>query len=87
VRPYPYESFVWDWEYELCRKAEPELTAAIYLLGFIRLLQLEGECDRYRCGGRRESPHPCPYAQEIGGDSETLCTCCDGCTYGCARDV
>jgi len=32
-------------------------------------------------------PHTCPYAEEINGDSETLCTCCEDCQYECAMDI
>jgi hypothetical protein len=35
----------------------------------------------------KPEPHTCPYAEEIGGDSETLCTCCDACTYECAMNI
>lgn len=31
--------------------------------------------------------HPCPYREEIGGDSETLCNCCAACQYDCAMDI
>lgn len=45
----------------------------------------EDPCER--CGGEGESPHPCPYAEDIYGDSDTLCNCCDDCAYQCAMDV
>ena len=32
-------------------------------------------------------PHPCPYADEIGSDNETLCTCCEECQHRCAMDI
>jgi hypothetical protein len=38
------------------------------------------------CDQRGESPHVCPYAQEIGG-SNRVCTCCSGCQYQCAMDI
>lgn len=31
--------------------------------------------------------HTCPYAEEIGGDSESLCNCCGECSYQCAMDI
>jgi len=33
------------------------------------------------------APHPCPYSQEIKGDDDTLCRCCDWCERECARDI
>jgi hypothetical protein len=32
-------------------------------------------------------PHGCPYAQEIHGDYETLCNCCDECAQQCLDDT
>lgn len=32
-------------------------------------------------------PHPCPFAEEVDGDSETLCTCCPFCTENCADTI
>lgn len=34
-----------------------------------------------------EPPHTCPYAEDIGGDSDTLCTCCQDCEGECAQDI
>ncbi len=34
-----------------------------------------------------EDEHTCPYAEEIAGDSESLCICCPDCEYQCAMDV
>lgn len=45
------------------------------------------------CGGRsscKNAPveeHTCPYAEDINGDHETLCTCCEDCTRECADDI
>jgi hypothetical protein len=36
---------------------------------------------------KAESSHTCPYAEEIGGDSTTLCNCCSFCTGQCAMDI
>ena len=33
------------------------------------------------------APHTCPYAEEIAGDYETLCTCCDECETQCCQDI
>lgn len=41
-----------------------------------------------KCGHhRKERPHPCPYNQDIYGDSATLCTCCGWCQNNCAEDI
>lgn len=32
-------------------------------------------------------PHTCPYAEEINDDHDTMCWCCDDCTYECAMDI
>ena len=42
------------------------------------------ECN---CGAPAKEPHTCPYKEDINGDSETLCQCCDGCQSDCARDI
>lgn len=39
------------------------------------------------CSHEKDEPHTCPFAEEIHGDNETLCTCCDECTYQCAMDI
>lgn len=40
------------------------------------------------CGKKEaQEPHPCPYAQDIHDDNETLCTCCEDCEYECAQDI
>jgi len=31
--------------------------------------------------------HTCPYAEDISGDSETLCTCCPYCEHQCCMDI
>jgi hypothetical protein len=38
------------------------------------------------CGDYNES-HTCPFAEDIHGDSESLCNCCDYCTHECAMDI
>ena len=41
-----------------------------------------------RCGKRpAQPPHTCPYAEEIHGDRETLCECCEECEKQCAWDI
>lgn len=31
--------------------------------------------------------HTCPFAEEVRGDFESLCNCCESCSYNCAMDV
>lgn len=41
-----------------------------------------------KCGvAYAEEAHPCPFAEEINDDSETLCSCCDDCANDCAMDI
>lgn len=43
-------------------------------------------CDR--CGKNpAQEMHPCPFSEEVHGDSETLCDCCEECEGSCADDV
>lgn len=37
-----------------------------------------------RCGKPPEKPHPCPYAQDIHDDCDSLCGCCEDCEQQCA---
>jgi hypothetical protein len=40
------------------------------------------------CGcGEDIEPHGCPFAEEIHGDTESLCNCCADCEYQCAMDI
>ena len=53
-----------------------------------RIKRKDKEEKMCKCGKNpAEEPHTCPYAEEIGGDSETLCTCCEDCRYECAMDI
>lgn len=47
---------------------------------------LLGVCGRCKAG-QAQTPHICPYAQDINNDSETLCDCCEGCSQDCADDI
>ena len=41
-----------------------------------------------RCGENDAcEPHICPYAEDIHGDYETLCTCCEKCQHECCMDI
>lgn len=45
-------------------------------------------CKCQSCGVRGcTERHPCPYQEELYGDSETLCNCCDDCAHECALDI
>lgn len=45
-------------------------------------------CDaRGGCKNPAAEPHTCPFSEEINGDSESLCNCCDDCMYECAMDI
>lgn len=39
------------------------------------------------CDNPDALPHTCPIAEELRGDSETLCTCCPQCERQCGMDV
>lgn len=32
-------------------------------------------------------PHICPYKEDINGDIESLCNCCDDCQNICCDDI
>ena len=40
-----------------------------------------------KCQNPATAPHTCPYQDEINGDDETLCTCCESCEHSCAMDI
>lgn len=40
-----------------------------------------------RCGGEGLSDHTCPYAEEMHGNYDTICNCCESCMYQCAMDI
>lgn len=46
---------------------------------------LDGEAQP--CANPAEAPHTCPYAEDVGNDHETLCTCCLECAGECAADI
>jgi hypothetical protein len=43
--------------------------------------------DECTCNTEEHAEHTCPFAEEIGNDSETLCNCCPECEYQCAMDI
>jgi len=54
----------------------------------IKVLQ-NGYCSGYHCKGKgiAEYDHSCPFAEEINGDFDSLCNCCEICTHECAMDI
>lgn len=44
-------------------------------------------CGRGDCKNPAAEDHTCPFAEEINGDFESLCNCCDDCAYECAMDI
>lgn len=41
-----------------------------------------------RCRKNEAAPvHLCPYLEDIEGDAETLCDCCDECARECSDDI
>lgn len=43
--------------------------------------------DKCGCGAEESEEHVCPYLEDIGGDSKTLCNCCELCEQNCAEDI
>jgi len=39
------------------------------------------------CSHETLKPHSCPYGEDIHGDYDTLCTCCEYCQGECANDI
>ena len=46
---------------------------------------MENQCER--CENEAEELHPCPFSEDIHGDSETLCNCCSACQDECCMDI
>jgi hypothetical protein len=45
--------------------------------------------NKCKCGNNDETEeyHTCPYAEDVGGDSDAICKCCGDCEYECAQDI
>ena len=41
----------------------------------------------YECDGKGLLLHTCPFAEDIHGDSDTLCTCCEACEHECLMEI
>lgn len=39
------------------------------------------------CGNEEIEKHTCPYQEDVNGDSEYLCNCCDSCEQNCCDDI
>lgn len=49
---------------------------------------MENEADHCTCDECKGGEwHTCPFAEDIDGDDETLCTCCPVCEHQCAMDI
>jgi len=45
-------------------------------------------CGGYgNCQNAAQGDHTCPFSEEIHGDCETTCNCCDDCQHECAMDI
>lgn len=42
-------------------------------------------CDN--CGKVTEGCHTCPYNEDINDDYDSLCNCCDDCSYQCIMNI
>jgi hypothetical protein len=40
-----------------------------------------------QCGTFVEPSHGCPYAEDVNGDYEFQCNCCESCTSLCADEI
>lgn len=45
------------------------------------------EYNKCTCKTKQHEEHTCPFAEEIGNDYESMCTCCEYCTIQCALDI
>jgi len=43
--------------------------------------------EKCKCGADADQDHTCPYREELNGDSETLCNCCENCRRACLMDI
>ena len=52
----------------------------------IEVLPPQVLCERCHKGAA-QSMHTCPYQEEINGDSDTLCDCCEDCEAECCDSI
>jgi hypothetical protein len=43
--------------------------------------------EKCKCGNSPQELHTCPYAEDVQGDSITLCNCCSDCENQCIADI
>jgi len=49
---------------------------------------LKGDDSMCKCGNNEAlPPHPCPYVEDMRGDSDTHCNCCEDCEQNCVADI
>ena len=54
--------------------------------GVMSKLTDETKCQQ--CGNKtEEEEHPCPYLQELDGDEEPHCNCCESCINDCHLSI
>ena len=39
------------------------------------------------CKAAKLKAHTCPYREDVHGDNESLCNCCEQCQHECAMDI
>jgi hypothetical protein len=54
------------------------------LLEDFKTMFVESKC---RCGEEGQKPHICPFQQDVNGNEEDFCNCCEDCQYNCAMDI
>jgi len=45
------------------------------------------ECERCKSNSGTDENHTCPFAEEINGDYEANCNCCEECYHECCMDI
>lgn len=40
-----------------------------------------------KCGTDAIEEHTCPFEEDVHGDSETKCRCCETCEHECGQDI
>ena len=51
-------------------------------------IEIEGcGSGRSECKNPSSDEHPCPYQEDINGDFENNCFCCEDCQQECADDI
>lgn len=45
------------------------------------------KCKSFDCDNDAEELHSCPYAEDVHGDSESQCNCCESCRNKCSDNI